>query len=144
MAKNRFTLQDYYDQLIEIKSMGSMSDIIGMIPGLDNKALAGAQFDERAMGRIEAIILSMTPKERDDPAIIGSSRKKRIASGSGTDIIEINRLLKQFEQMKTMMKTLSKGRLPGFLGGGKAAAFAGIGGGGAARASKKSKKKKKR
>jgi len=138
MAKNRFTLQDYYDQLIELKGMGSVSDIVGMIPGVDAKALSGAQLDERSMGRIEAIILSMTPKERDDPAIIGASRKKRIAAGSGTDIIEVNRLLKQFDQMKVLMRTLSKGRLPGFLGGGKTKAM-GIG-----KPSHKGKKKKKR
>ena len=84
LAKNRFTLTDYYDQLTQVKSMGSLSDIAGMLPGVDAKALAGAQVDERTIGRTEAIILSMTKQERENPSILNSSRKKRIAAGSGT------------------------------------------------------------
>jgi signal recognition particle subunit SRP54 len=81
LRQNRFTLTDYYDQLQQLKGMGSLQDIAGMIPGMDAKALSGANVDEKAMGRIEAIIQSMTPGERDNPAILNSSRKKRIAAG---------------------------------------------------------------
>ena len=119
LMKNRFTLQDYYDQLSQVKNMGSLSDIAGMIPGMDSKALAGASFDERQIAKTEAIILSMTQRERDDPDVLNSSRKKRIAAGSGTQVVDVNRLLKQFEAMKQMTKQISKGNIPGFLGGGK-------------------------
>ncbi len=117
LMQNRFTLTDYYDQLIQLKSMGSLSDIAGMIPGMDAKALAGASFDENQLVRTEAIILSMTQRERDDPSLLNSSRKKRIAAGSGTEVVDINRLLKQFDAMKQMTKQLSKGKMPGMLGG---------------------------
>lgn len=119
LKKNRFTLSDYYDQLIQLKSMGSLSDIAGMIPGMDSKALQGASIDEKALSRTEAIILSMTQKERDNPSILNSSRKKRIAAGSGTQVVEINRLLKQYELMQKMTKQMSKGKLPGMFGGKK-------------------------
>jgi len=119
LRKNRFTLTDYYEQLTQLKSMGSLSDLAGMLPGVDSKALAGAQVDERAMARTEAIILSMTPKERENPALLNSSRKKRIAAGSGTQVVDVNRLLKQFEMMQSMTKQMSKGKLPGMLSGRK-------------------------
>ncbi|MDR0446498.1 MAG: signal recognition particle protein [Oscillospiraceae bacterium] len=117
LMKNRFTLQDYYDQLTQMKSMGSLSDIAGMLPGVDAKALAGATIDEAQIARTEAIILSMTKREREDPAVLNSSRKKRIAAGSGTEVVDVNRLLKQFDMMKTMTKQLTKGAMPGILGG---------------------------
>ncbi|MBQ8974479.1 MAG: signal recognition particle protein [Oscillospiraceae bacterium] len=117
LKKNRFTLSDYYDQLIQLKSMGSIQDIAGMLPGVDSKALAGASIDEKAMSRTEAIILSMTPEERDNPALLNSSRKKRIAAGSGTSVVDVNRLLKQFDTMCQMTKQLSKGKMPGAMGG---------------------------
>lgn len=104
MRKNRLTLSDYYDQLVQLKGMGSISDIMGMLPGMNTKALEGATVDEKALSRTEAIILSMTPEERDNPALLNSSRKKRIASGSGTQVVDINRLLKQFELMQQMTK----------------------------------------
>lgn len=104
---NKFTLADFYDQLVQLKSMGSMQDILAMVPGVDAKALAGATVDEKAMTRTEAIILSMTPKERENPNIIGNSRKKRIAAGSGTTVVDVNRLLKQFEAMQKMMKQVN-------------------------------------
>ncbi len=107
LMKNRFTLQDFYDQLVQFKSMGSLSDIAGMIPGMDSKALAGATIDEKAMAKTEAIILSMTPAERNDPSLLNSSRKKRIAKGSGTQVVDVNRLLKQFEQMQQLTKQMS-------------------------------------
>lgn len=104
MRKNRLTLTDYYDQLVQLKGMGSISDIMGMLPGMNAKALEGATVDERALSRTEAIILSMTPEERDNPSLLNSSRKKRIAAGSGTQVVDINRLLKQFELMQQMTK----------------------------------------
>jgi signal recognition particle subunit SRP54 len=117
LKKNRLTLTDYYEQLTQIKSMGSMADLAGMIPGVDAKALEGASVDERVLSRTEAIILSMTPKERENPSILGSSRKKRIARGSGTQVVDVNRLLKQFEMMQTMTKQMAKGKMPGMPGG---------------------------
>ena len=107
LRKNQFTLADFYDQLVQIKSMGSLSDIAGMLPGVDAKALDGASVDEKALARTEAIILSMTPAEREDPTLLNSSRKKRIAAGSGTQVVDINRLLKQFEMMRQMTKQFS-------------------------------------
>ena len=119
LAKNRFTLTDYYDQLTQLKSMGSLSDIAGMLPGVDAKALSGAQVDEKSIAKTEAIILSMTLQERENPTVLNSSRKKRIAAGSGTQVVDINRLLKQFEMMQQMTKQMTKGRMPAMFGGGK-------------------------
>jgi len=110
LMKSRFTLQDYLEQMRSIKSMGSMEDILAMVPGMDAKALKGAQIDEKAMARTEAIILSMTPKERNNPSILNASRKKRIAAGSGTSVVEINRLLKGFEAMNAMAKQMAGSR----------------------------------
>lgn len=107
LRANKFTLADFYDQLVQLKSMGSMQDILAMVPGMDAKALSGASVDEKAMARTEAIILSMTPRERENPNIIGNSRKKRIAAGSGTQVVDINRLLKQFEAMQKMIKQVN-------------------------------------
>lgn len=107
LVNNRFTLTDFYDQLTSIKSMGSLSDIAGMLPGVDAKALSGASIDEKALAKTEAIILSMTKAERDNPSLLNSSRKKRIAAGSGTSVVDINRLLKQFETMQSMAKQFS-------------------------------------
>ena len=107
LRKNRFTLSDFYDQLVQIKSMGSLSDIAGMLPGVSAKALEGASVDEKSLERTEAIILSMTPAEREDPSLLNNSRKKRIAAGSGTQVVDINRLLKQFEMMQQMSRQFS-------------------------------------
>ena len=107
LKANRFTLSDYLEQLNSLKSMGDIGDIASMIPGVDAKALKGAKVDEKSMAHIEAIILSMTEEERENPSVLNSSRKKRIAAGSGTSVVEINRLLKQFEAMQSMMKQLS-------------------------------------
>ena len=117
LLKNKFTLADYYDQLLQFKSMGSLSEIAGMIPGMDAKALSGASVDNDMLGRIEAIILSMTPYERDNPSVLNSSRKKRIAKGSGTSVVDVNKLLKQFEMMQAMTKQISKGKMPAMFGG---------------------------
>ena len=105
LKSNKFTLQDFYDQMVQLKSMGSMQDILAQMPG--GHKLKNVQMDEKAMGRTEAIILSMTPKERENPGIIGASRKKRIAAGSGVKVEDVNRLLKSFDQMKAMIKQFS-------------------------------------
>ena len=107
LRKNKFTLADFYDQLVQIKSMGSLTDIMGMLPGMGGKALDSASIDEKALSRTEAIIQSMTPYERENPNILGSSRKKRIAAGSGTQVSDVNRLLKQFDMMQQMTKQFS-------------------------------------
>ncbi len=106
LRKNKFTLADFYDQLVQIKSMGSLSDIMGMLPGMSGKGM-DLNVDEKALAKTEAIILSMTPQERENPSILGSSRKKRIAAGSGTQVVDVNRLLKQFEMMQQMTKQFS-------------------------------------
>lgn len=116
MRENTFTLSDYLDQMRQVKKMGSMEQLIGMIPGVKPGTLKDAQIDEKALGRVEAIILSMTQKERDKPEIINASRRKRIAAGAGTTVQEVNKLLQQFEQINKMMKQLTGG----FMGkGGK-------------------------
>ena len=107
LRANKFTLSDFYDQLVQLKSMGSMQDILSMVPGVDAKALSGASVDEKAMARTEAIIQSMTPYERENPGVIGSSRRKRIAAGSGTTVIDVNKLLRQFEAMQKLMKQMN-------------------------------------
>ncbi|MCD7933840.1 MAG: signal recognition particle protein [Oscillospiraceae bacterium] len=107
LRANKFTLTDFYDQLTQLKGMGSMQDILSMMPGVDAKALSGATLDEKALSRTEAILLSMTPKERENPDIIGSSRKKRIAAGSGTTVVDVNRLLRQFDAMCKLMKQMN-------------------------------------
>ncbi len=104
MRDQTFTLDDYLDQFEQIKGMGSMDQLLGMMPGLNTSALKDAQIDEKALGRVEAIIRSMSPRERVKPDIINSSRKRRIAAGSGTSVEEVNKLLKQFEQTKKLMK----------------------------------------
>ena len=124
LKSNKFTLQDFYDQLVQLKSMGSMQDLLAQIPG--GASLKNVQMDEKAMARTEAIILSMTPKERENPNIIAASRKKRIANGAGVKVEDVNRLLKSFEQMRSMMKQFSgpgmgkkmkrMGRMGGFGG----------------------------
>lgn len=107
LRANRFTLSDYLDQMAQIKNMGDIGSIAGMLPGIDAKALQGASVDDKLMARQEAIILSMTQAERDNPSILNSSRKKRIAAGSGTAVVDVNRLLKQFDAMQAMVKQLS-------------------------------------
>ncbi|MDR1692421.1 MAG: signal recognition particle protein [Oscillospiraceae bacterium] len=121
MEKNlragRFTLNDYLSQIGQLRGMGSMNDIMGMIPGINKGALRDAKFDERSMNRTEAIVLSMTPGERENPAILNSSRKRRIAAGSGTKVEDINRLLKQFDMMKSLAKQMAGGKVPKNLRG---------------------------
>ena len=131
LLQNRFTLSDYLDQMNQLRGMGDLGDLAGMIPGMDAKALKGAKMDEKALSRQEAIILSMTPAERANPAMLNSSRKKRIAAGSGTQVVDVNRLLKQYDAMQQMVKQLSGKSMRkmqkkmGRMGGG----FPGFGGG---------------
>ena len=117
LRKNRFTLSDYLDQLIQLKGMGNLQDLMGMIPGVDSKMLSGVTLDDKALLRTEAIILSMTPYERENPNVINNSRKKRIAAGCGLTVVDVNRLLKQYEAMQQMTKQMSKGKMPAMLGG---------------------------
>ncbi len=105
LKSNKFTLQDFYDQMVQMRSMGSLQDILAQLPG--GAKLKGVQMDDKALGRTEAIILSMTPKERENPNIIGASRKRRIANGAGVKVEDVNRLLKGFEQMRSMIKQFS-------------------------------------
>ena len=109
LRKNKFTLNDYYDQLIQIKSMGSMQDIASMLPGMGGKKM-DLNVDEKQLAKVEAIIQSMTPHERENPSVLNSSRKKRIAAGSGTEVVDVNRLLKQFEMLQQMTKQFSDPR----------------------------------
>ena len=125
MQSGKLTLTDFYEQLQQFKNMGSIEDMLGMIPGVDAKALQGAKVDEKAMAHTEAIIQSMTPKERDNPSIINFSRKKRIAAGCGLRVEEVNKLLKQFEAMQKMTKQLT-----GMQKRAKRRGFAGFGRGG--------------
>lgn len=112
LRKNKFTLTDFYEQMAQLKNMGSLSEIAGMLPGVKASDLEGASMDESLLGRMEAIILSMTPYERENPNVLNSSRKRRIAAGSGTQVVDINRLLKQFEMMQAMTKQFAGGKMP--------------------------------
>ena len=118
MREQTFSLEDFLDQMHQLKKMGNLDQLIGMIPGANAGALKNAQIDEGQMAKTEAIILSMTKQERLHPEVINGSRRKRIANGSGTSVEDVNRLLKQFDQMKKMMKQLSGiGKRRGGLGG---------------------------
>ena len=112
LRKNKFTLTDFYDQMAQLKNMSSLTEIAGMLPGVKASDLEGATMDEKLLQRMEAIILSMTPYERENPNVLNSSRKKRIAAGSGTQVVDVNRLLKQFEMLQAMTKQFSGGKLP--------------------------------
>lgn len=108
MRTAQFTLDDFLDQLEQMKNMGPLDEILGMIPGMNSKALKGMNVDNKDLVKIEAIIKSMNKKERDNPDIIDSSRRKRIANGSGTQVQDVNKLLKQFKETKKMMKKFSE------------------------------------
>ena len=110
IRKDEFTLDDFLEQFQQVKSMGSLDELVGMIPGMNADKLKGAQVDQKAVGRVEAIIRSMTPYERSKPEVLNASRKRRIAKGSGTSVQEVNRLLNQFDQTRQMMKQLTGGR----------------------------------
>ena len=111
LARDKFGLMDFYNQIQQVKKMGNIKDLASMIPGV-GKALKDVDIDnDKAFKGIEAIILSMTPAERDNPDIINGSRRKRIADGSGTSVAEVNKLLKQFEGTRKMMKSAVTGNM---------------------------------
>ncbi len=115
IRESSFTLDDYLEQFKQVRSMGSMEQLMGMIPGIKQSQLKDAKIDEKQIDRMEAIILSMTPKERQNASIIGGSRKKRIAAGSGTTVEDVNKLLNQYQQVNKLMKQMASGRM-GALG----------------------------
>lgn len=108
MRTQQFTLEDFLDQMQQLKKMGPLNQVLGMLPGMNNKALQNVEVDEKKMARTEAIIKSMTRQERIEPSIVNANRKKRISAGSGTTIQDVNRLLKDFEEMKKMFKMMSE------------------------------------
>jgi signal recognition particle subunit SRP54 len=115
LRKSQFTLEDFRDQMVQIRKMGSLSDLLGMIPGMGKvKQLKNLQVDESELGRVEAVINSMTPQERRQHTIINGSRRKRIARGSGTSVQDVNRLLKNYVQVLKLMKKLNRGGIRGF------------------------------
>ena len=116
LARNQFDFNDFLTQIEQIKKMGNIKDLLGMIPGV-GKAVKDMDIDDNAFKSVEAIIRSMTPKERANPDIINNSRKERIARGSGTTLQEVNRLMKQFEQIRKTMKTVAGGKFPGMMPG---------------------------
>jgi signal recognition particle subunit SRP54 len=129
MQKGQFTLEDYASQLKQIGKMGSLQGILGMLPGVGKikQQLNDANLDTSILGRQAAIISSMTPRERRTPEILKASRKKRIAAGSGTSVQEVNKLLKQFDDMSAMMKRMNKIGQKGLMRGGLAALMPGAG-----------------
>jgi signal recognition particle subunit SRP54 len=133
LRKNRFTLQDYYEQLHQVRNMGNLSSLFGMLPGQLGRQLQDANIDEKQFVRMEAIIESMTPEERENPQILGASRKRRIAAGCGQEVSDVNRLLKQYEMLQQLTRQMTgkggrrKGLAPmpqhGASGGGKLYGF---------------------
>jgi signal recognition particle subunit SRP54 len=116
IMKDQFDFNDFLSQLEQIKKMGNVKDLMGMIPGM-SKAMKDTDIPDDAFKGVEAIIRSMTPKERSTPAILNTSRKNRIAQGSGTSVAEVNKLIKQFEEMRKMMKMMSNPRaMAGLMG----------------------------
>ena len=115
IQKNKFDFNDFYNQIQQIKKMGNLTDLAAMIPGV-GKAIRDVDIDDNAFKGIEAIIQSMTPKERTNPEILNNSRRQRIAKGSGTNIQEVNRLIKQFEQTRKMMKMVTGSKMAGMMG----------------------------
>ncbi len=145
LRESTFTLDDYLEQFRQIKNMGSMEQLMAMMPnmpGVNAGKMRDAQIDEKAIGKIEAIILSMTPRERTNPDLLNASRKKRIAAGSGTSVEDINSLLRQFEQVKQLMKKLSGSKRFGGFGG--MGGMGGLGTGKSRSATKPKKKPKKK
>jgi signal recognition particle subunit SRP54 len=114
LRKNEFGLDDFLDQMKMVRKMGPLTSILGMIPGLAGHQLQNMKVDERELDRIQAIVLSMTPQERRKPEIVNGSRRLRIARGSGTNVQQVNRLIKQFGQMRKMMRQVGRGKTPDF------------------------------
>jgi signal recognition particle subunit SRP54 len=141
LRKNEFTLDDFRAQLKTIRRMGPLESVLGMIPGLGNmKQIAENKPDEKQMGRIEAIICSMTAEERRDQSVMNGSRRKRIAVGSGTTVEEVNRLLKQFTEMRRVMQMIGQGGMAGMANMAKGMRLPKMAQGGAAPPGKKRKK----
>jgi signal recognition particle subunit SRP54 len=116
LRKSQFTLEDFLTQLQEVKKMGPIDQVLGMIPGM-RRLPAGANIDDSSLGHVEAIIRSMTREERNRPHIINGERRRRIALGSGTSVQEVNRVLKQFGDVQKMMKKIARGKIPQFMRG---------------------------
>jgi signal recognition particle subunit SRP54 len=116
LQEGRFTFEDFLEQLQQLKRMGPLSGMLGMLPGVP-KEVRNAKIDDKDVGRIEAIIRSMTPREREEPALLDGSRRLRIANGSGTTTTEVNNLLRLFKEMQKMMRSLPIGRMMGGSGG---------------------------
>jgi signal recognition particle subunit SRP54 len=113
LEKDQFTLEDFLTQMRQVRKMGPLSGLLGMLPGMGAmKQLKNADIDEGELDRVEAIILSMTPAERVNPDLINGSRRKRIANGSGTKVQQVKQLTKQFDQMRAMMKSMAGGKMP--------------------------------
>jgi signal recognition particle subunit SRP54 len=112
LRKNQFTLEDFLDQLKKIRRMGPLTSLLGMIPGLAGHQLSKMNVDEKELDRVEAIVLSMTPYERRHPELIKGSRRLRIAKGSGTTVQQVNQLVKQFDQMRKLMRGMQQGKMP--------------------------------
>ena len=112
LRKNQFTLEDFLDQLKKIRRMGPLTSLLGMIPGLAGHQLSKMNVDEKELDRVEAIVLSMTPYERRHPELIKGSRRLRIAKGSGTTVQQVNQLVKQFDQMRKLMRGIQQGKMP--------------------------------
>jgi signal recognition particle subunit SRP54 len=114
IRKQQFTLEDFLTQMRQVRKMGPLQNVLGMMPGMGKamKQLRSVNMDDRELDRLEAIILSMTPAERANPSMIDGSRRKRIAQGSGTTVQAVNQLVKQFGQMRKMMSQLAKGKMP--------------------------------
>ncbi len=113
LKSNQFTLEDFLQQMQQVRKMGPLSGLLGMLPGMGAmKQLKNADVDECELDRVEAIILSMTPEERANPGLIKGSRRKRIANGSGTKVQHVNQLVKQFDQMRKMMRHMASGKMP--------------------------------
>ena len=132
LRKNKFTLTDFYEQMAQLQNMGSLTELAGMLPGVKASDLEGADLNTNMFKQMSAIIQSMTPYERENPSVLNSSRKKRIAAGSGTQVVDVNRLLKQFEMLQSLTKQFSGGKLPRGLRkrmGKKGGMMPGMGGG---------------
>ena len=132
LRKNKFTLTDFYEQMAQLQNMGSLTELAGMLPGVKASDLEGADLNTNMFKQMSAIIQSMTPYERENPSVLNSSRKKRIAAGSGTQVVDVNRLLKQFELLQSLTRQFSGGKLPRGLRkrmGKKGGMLPGMGGG---------------
>ena len=128
LRKNRLTLSDYLDQMAQLQKMGDLSQIASMLPGNLGKGLDASRIDEKQMAHSKAIIQSMTPRERENPQILNASRKRRIAAGCGLEVVDVNRLLKSFEALQQLTKSLTKGKMRGM--GAMMGGMGGFGGGG--------------